>query len=513
MITYAILVLGDQLSTRCGAFADIDPCDAVVCMSERLSEASRPISHKARVAYFIACMRRFASKMAGSGWTVSYRKLADKGEPELWRDLARLASESGATVARCAWPGEHAMVARIEGACAEFGLRMEWVEDGKFIYSRKAFMEWSAGRKSMLQEAFYRHARAKTGILMSLDGSPAGGQWNFDAANRGGYPKGGPGLVPPRPLFEHEQGDLDVLSEVEALCPSHPGSLRHFNWPLDEEQAREAATAFLDDKLAGFGKTQDAMWDGEPFGHHALLSAPLNVGLLDPLWLCSQAEARYKAGLCPIESAEGFIRQVLGWREYIRGMYWLRMPGLKSKNEMGATLDLPAWFWDPSKTRMSCMKAAIGQTMEHGHAHHIQRLMVIGNFCLAAGVDPQQVADWFGGIYVDAVEWVHLPNVMGMALHADGGDLATKPYLAGGAYIAKQSNYCKSCPYDPKSKSGPTACPLSVMYWGAVDRHQERLAGNPRTSMPAAQWRKMEPAAQNALRAVDKSMRDDLDAL
>jgi deoxyribodipyrimidine photolyase-related protein len=513
MPTHAIFVLGDQLSARCGAFDGLAQADSVVCMSERASEGFRPVSHQARIAYFIACMRRFAARVEGQGWRVSYRKLGDEGEPELWRDLARLAKESGASKARCAWPGEHALVDSIEKACAEFGLDLEWVEDGKFIYSRSEFGQWAASRKSMLQEAFYRHARANTGILMDPEGAPVGGKWNFDSANRSGYPKGGPGLVPPRPMFELVQADQDAIAEVGAMFSSNPGSLAQFNWPLDEDQARQAAIAFLDDKLAGFGVHQDAMWDSEPFGNHALLSAPLNVGLLDPLWLCQQVQFRFDSGLCPIESAEGFIRQVLGWREYIRGMYWLRMPALATKNEMGASLDLPAWFWDPTKTKMSCMRSAIGQTMEHGQAHHIQRLMVIGNFCLSAGIEPKQVADWFGGIYVDAVEWVHLPNVMGMALHADGGDLATKPYLAGGSYISKQSNYCKSCSYDPKLKTGPKACPLSVMYWGAVDRHQIRMAANPRSSMPVAQWRGLSDEQRLAIRESDQRMRSDLDAL
>jgi deoxyribodipyrimidine photolyase-related protein len=331
---------------------------------------------------------------------------------------------------------------------------------------------------------------------------PAGGAWNFDADNRQPFPKGGPGLelaAAPPARFAPDALTREVIAEVRARFASHPGSLDHFIWPVTRAQALEALRTFVDTRLASFGPYQDAQWAGEPFGWHSLLSVALNLHLLDPREVIAAAEQAWRDGHVPLASAEGFIRQILGWREFIRGMYWLDMPGLATANHLQATQPLPAWFWS-GDTDMACLRDAIGQTLQHGYAHHIQRLMVTGLYTLLAGIHPQQVADWYLAVYVDAIEWVELPNVAGMALYANGGRFTSKPYAASGAYIQRMSNHCQGCRYKPTERTGPRACPITTLYWAFLDRHETELAGNPRTALMVKHLSRMAPAEREAVR-------------
>jgi len=350
-------------------------------------------------------------------------------------------------------------------------------------------------------ETFYRAERKRHGILM--DGAePAGGAWNFDAENRGAFKADGPGLVPPPLLIEPDRITQAVLELVRTRFAEHPGSLDQFAWPVTRAEALAALDRFIDERLADFGRWQDAMWSSEPWLYHSLVSAALNLKLLDPREVIARVESAWRSGRVPIESAEGYIRQILGWREYVRGVYWLRMPDYADSNALGATEPLPDWYWT-GKTEMACLADAIGQTLEHGYAHHIQRLMVTGLYAQLLGVGPRQVHEWYLAVYVDAVEWVELPNVLGMSQFADGGVMASKPYVASGKYIDRMSNHCGSCRFRPDRRIGDDACPFTTLYWDFLARHEERFAKHPRMALQVRNLARISPAerAQIAERA------------
>ena len=348
-------------------------------------------------------------------------------------------------------------------------------------------------------EWFYRWMRQEHQVLMDTDGQPVGGQWNFDEDNRQPYPKSGPGVIPPPARFEPDALTQEVLTLVRTRFASHPGRLDDFIWPVTRAQALQALDTFIRTRLAGFGPHQDAMWDRTPFGWHSLLSVAMNLHLLHPREVIAAAEAAWREGREPLASVEGFIRQVLGWREFIRGVYWLDMPDLADANHLQAEQPLPDFFWT-GETDMACLRDALQQTLQHGYAHHIQRLMVLGLYGLLAGVKPQAMADWFLAIYVDAVEWVELPNVAGMALYADGGRFTSKPYAASGAYIQRMSNHCKGCRYDPKQRVGERACPYTTLYWAFLDRHEAELAASPRTALMVKNLQRLSAEERQALR-------------
>jgi len=289
-------------------------------------------------------------------------------------------------------------------------------------------------------------------------------------------------VVPPRASFEPDAVTREVIALVESRFAAHPGSLDSFAWPVTRPQALQALQRFIQERLPLFGPFQDAMWPGEPWLYHAHLGAALNLKLLRPREVVDAAVAAYRAGAAPLAGVEGFVRQILGWREYVRGIYWTRMPAYGELNALDAQADLPAWYWT-GHTDMACLRDAIGQTLQHGYAHHIQRLMVTGLFALMYGVQPQQVHAWYLAVYVDAVEWVELPNTLGMSQYADGGLMASKPYVATGKYIQRQSPHCKGCRYDPAQRTGDSACPFTTLYWDFLLKHEAQLAGNPRMAL------------------------------
>jgi deoxyribodipyrimidine photolyase-related protein len=505
------LVLGDQLAHANDALDGLDPRRDGVLMIEAAGEATHVWSHKARIALFLAAMRHFAGELRERGLAVEYVHLDDAPETDFAARLASALSRLAPQRLVVAEPGEWRMLAAIQDTAARAGVPLEIRPDRHFLCSREDFAAWARGKRTLLMEHFYRAMRKRTGVLMD-GGEPAGGAWNFDKANRAGFGARGPGLLPPPTRFEPDAVTRTVLAEVDRRFPDHPGSLASFAWPVTRAQAREALADFVAQRLPSFGRFQDAMWTGTPFAWHSLLSAALNLKLLDPREAIAAAEQAWRDARAPIESVEGFVRQILGWREFIRGVYWLDMPGLAAANHFGHSAPLPKWYWT-GDTGMNCMREAIGQTLAHGYAHHIQRLMVTGNFALLAGIEPRQVADWYLAVYVDAVEWAELPNTAGMALYANSGRFTTKPYAASGAYVKRMSNYCEGCRYRPDVRHGSGACPMTTLYWDFLGRNEREFAGNPRTSLMAGNLGRLEAAERRAIHAEADRMRANLDAL
>ncbi len=354
--------------------------------------------------------------------------------------------------------------------------------------------------------------RRRHRVLLDAGDGPEGGRWNFDTDNRSAFPKSGPGEVAPPALFAPDDATREVMALVARRFPNHPGSLDHFAWPVTRAQALAALDRFVDARIEYFGRWQDAMWTDLPFGWHSLLAISLNLKLLNPREVIAAAERARRERRLPLAAVEGFIRQLLGWREFIRGVYWQFMPQLAEANVFGHSRDLPRWYWN-GETRMACMRTVIGQTMDHGYAHHIQRLMVTGQFVLLAEIAPRQLAEWYLAVYVDAVEWVELPNVAGMALYVDGGRFTSMPYIASGAYINRQSNYCRGCAYRPADRTGARACPVTTLYWNFLLRHERRLATSPRTMLMAGNAARLDAGEREAIRARAAGMLDNLDAL
>ena len=354
--------------------------------------------------------------------------------------------------------------------------------------------------------------RKKHHILIDADSQPIGGQWNFDDQNRKPYSKNGPGLINDPLTFEPDQITRDVLAFVSLQYPEHPGSLDHFFWPVTREQALLNLEHFVNERLPSFGMYQDAMWKETPFGWHSILSTSLNLKLLNPREVISSVLNAYEKHGLDLATVEGFIRQIIGWREFVRGIYYLDMPQMAEANFYQHQRVLPKWNWT-GETQMSCMKDTIGQTLKYGYAHHIQRLMITGNFALLAEVLPQQVSEWYLAIYVDAIEWVELPNVAGMALFANGGRFTSKPYIASGAYVKRMSNYCDRCSYKPEIRYGELACPMTTLYWNFLIKHREAFNQNPRTRLMTANLSKISLEDQVRIRDHAKALLGDLDAL
>jgi deoxyribodipyrimidine photolyase-related protein len=523
------LILGDQLTLDGPALAGLDPERDALVMVEAAGESTHVWSHKARITLFLSAMRHFRDLLRERGFTVHYLALGDSAGAGAGQGASDSASDSlldrldvalarlGCRELRVVEPGEYRLERGLIERCAARGIALEILPDTHFICSSAEFGEWAQryGRQ-LRMEFFYREMRRRHGILLTADGEPEGGAWNFDAENRKAYPTDGPGLVPQPAFFAPDAITRAVIADVEARFPNHPGSLQDFAWPVTRADALVALERFVAARLHGFGDHQDAMWEALPFGWHSLLSASLNLHLIDPREVIAAAERAYREGRAPLPAVEGFIRQILGWREFIRGVYWLEMPGMASANHLGAHRSLPRWYWT-GETRMACARDAIEQTLRYGYAHHIQRLMVTGLFALLAEVEPARVADWFLAVYVDAVEWAELPNVIGMALYADGGRFTSKPYVASGAYIQRMSNHCAGCHYAPTAKDaakvGKPLCPFTTLYWNFLDKHETALAANPRTSLMAKQVQRLTPSARSAIKADALALFERLDAL
>jgi deoxyribodipyrimidine photolyase-related protein len=477
-----IIVLGDQLDLDAAAFDGFDSGLDAVWMAEVAEESTHVWSSKPRTAMFLAAMRHFALALQAAGHPLHYTRLDAPGNSgslgmQLQADIERLRPARLVMTA----PGDWRVLQMIKAVAETSGRPLEIREDRHFFVSVREFAAHAKGRRSLRMEYFYREQRKRHGVLMEGDG-PIGGQWNFDADNRESFGAAGPGVIPPRSVFEADAVTREVITLVNTRFATHPGRLESFAWPVTRAQALQSLQAFITERLPLFGRYQDAMWPGNPWLYHAHLSAALNLKLLNPREVVAAAVAAYQAGHAPLASVEGFVRQILGWREYVRGIYWTQMPDYLERNALDARENLPAWFWTGA-TDMACLRDALAQTLAHGYANHIQRLMVTGLFALMLGVQPKQVHAWYLAVYVDAVEWVELPNTLGMSQYADGGVMGSKPYIATGKYIARMSPHCKGCRYDPAQRSGDSACPFTTLYWDFLLRHQVALAKNPRMAL------------------------------
>lgn len=484
-MTRLILVLGDQLTDTLSALEAADKTSDVVVMAEVSEEATYVQHHPKKIAFIFAAMRKFAARLRKDGWTVRYTQLDDTDNAgSIPGELLRRAEETGASEVIATQPGEWRLIEALE----DMPLKLTMMPDTRFVSTPEEFDAWADGRKALRMEYFYRDMRRKTGLLMEGD-QPEGGKWNYDAENRKPAPDdiafSGPMQFTPDETVE------EVLDLVEARFGNSFGSLRPFWFATDQEQARRALTHFITYALPRFGDFQDAMMNDNRFLYHALISPYLNVGLLDPMEVCKAAEDAYKDGHAPLNAVEGFIRQIIGWREYVRGIYFREGPDYPRRNALNHQRKLPDFYWT-GETDMNCLSKAITQTAEEAYAHHIQRLMVTGNFALLAGINPHEVHEWYLRVYIDAFEWVEAPNVIGMSQFADDGIIASKPYVSSGAYINRMSDYCKSCRYKVADKTGPDACPFNTLYWHFLDRHADKFAGNQRMNQIYANWRRMD---------------------
>ena len=478
-----VLVLGDQLSHVLSSIRMAEKGRDVVVMAEVMDEATYVPHHPKKIALVLSAMRKFASALKDDGWTVAYTKLDDEANTgSITGELVRRASEFDADEIIATIPGEW----RLIDALNDLPLVVRQLPDDRFVTSPKEFADWAEGRKELRMEWFYRQVRRKTGLLME-EGEPVGGKWNYDSENRKPAPQD---TRPPEPLtFEPDAVVTDVLDLVEKRFAENFGELHPFGFATDRKQALAVLDHFISCGLPRFGDYQDAMIAGEPWLWHAIISPYLNIGLLNPVEVCRRAEEAFRAGAAPLNAVEGFIRQIIGWREYVRGIYFLEGPDYTSRNALDHDRPLPALFWG-GETHMRCLGEVVGQTRDHAYAHHIQRLMITGNFALLAGLDPGAVHQWYLSVYADAFEWVEAPNTIGMSQFADGGLVASKPYVSSGNYISKMSDYCSGCHYDVKAKTGERACPFNLLYWHFIERNRERLQNNPRMSVIYRGWDK-----------------------
>ena len=496
---HLVLILGDQLDEASSAFDGFDPQIDAVVMIEAFEESTHVWSHKIRTTLFLSSMRHFAEGLRDRGWRVDYRALDTHADKTLAAGLQAAIEIHQPQAVIGVEPGDQRVKAQLEDAIKSIAARahktgakalkdpqkssnlhIEWREDKHFLCSLPQFRKWAGTSASLRMEFFYRTMRKQYKGLVGgkANDEPVGGQWNFDADNRKSFGKAGPQNVPTAIQYKPDTITKDVI----------------------------------DNRLPQFGPHEDAMWTNLDFGWHSLLSSSLNLKLLNPLEVVLAAEAAYKKHDLDLASVEGFIRQILGWREFMRGVYFIDMPELKTANHYGHTNALPKWYWT-GDTHMNCMKQAIGQTLKNGYSHHIQRLMITGMFGVTAQISPQAMCDWYLAVYVDAVEWVELPNVAGMALFANGGRFTSKPYVASGAYVKRMSNYCSGCKYEPETRVGAAACPLTTLYWNFLDKHEATFGSNPRTALMVKNLQRMTPELRAQVRERAGEMLGDLDSL
>ncbi len=490
-----VLVLGDQLTSDLASLRDL-PDEAVVALCEVVAEGTYVPHHPQKIAMILAAMRHFAQELRERGYRVHYSALDDIDNAQaLIPEAERLATLYGCDEIRTVRPGEWRLWHDIQSR-GKATLPWRLLEDDRFFTTPDDFAAWARDRKSLRLEYFYRERRRGTGLLMEGD-APAGGKWNYDHDNRKPLPADL--TVPEPPRHSRDTTTKTVLALVAEHFGDHFGSLEGFHWPVTRRQALVDLRHFLDHLLPDFGRYQDAISDSEPFLFHSRLAPALNLGLLSPRELCESAEREYLEGRAPLNAVEGFIRQILGWREYVRGLYWTQMPDYKRGNALGASQPLPACYWS-GDTELRCLQRAIEMTRDNAYAHHIQRLMITGNFALLCDVSPEALGDWYLAVYADACEWVELPNVLGMVLHADGGLMGSKPYCASGKYVDRMSDHCRHCRFDPKQVTGEGACPLNSLYWHFLERHAEALSTNPRMKLIYGSLARMTDQKRTAIR-------------
>ena len=503
------LILGDQLNSQHSWFKSVEP-DVHYVMMEVRQETDYVMHHAQKVLGIFAAMRAFAEQLREAGHSIDYVTIDDATNThDIPTNLTELAHKIGATTIEYQAPDEWRLDEQLSTWAKDSEFTVSMVDTEHFLTERSTASEMFKGRKRWLMEQFYRTLRQQHGVLMHGK-DPVGGQWNFDAENRKAWKGQPPPPADPRPSHDHREL-WQTITDAGVNTFGNPQA-DAFRWPVNRTEALVQLEHFVTHVLPNFGDYQDAMHTDEPFLFHSLLSFALNTKMLSPKEVIAAAERTWQEGHAPLPAVEGFIRQILGWREYVRGVYWSQMPGYTAGNALAHDTPLPDWFWD-GQTRMQCLRQSIGQSLEHAYAHHIQRLMVIGNFALLAGIDPQAVHRWYLGVYIDAFEWVEAPNTLGMSQFADGGLLATKPYVSSAAYVGRMGNYCKGCHYKPKERLGEKACPFNALYWDFFDRHASHFEKNPRIGMAYRQLAKMNPTDRQAIREQAIVWRDNLNTL
>ena len=494
---HLVFVCPDQLNADGPALRVADPSEDVIVMGESHEEATRFPFHVQRMALIFSAMRHLAQSLRSKGFRLDYHPVS-RAEPYSLSEILRQAIVAHRPERiRLTRPNRFDLIESFQRIAQESDTPIEFLDDDHFLTTPEAFKDWASGRKSLVMEHFYRKRRKETGWLMEGD-QPAGGEWNFDSDNRQSFGKEGPGLRPESIRFEPDAITRETIQDLRTHLPDLPGSADSFGWPVTPEQAREALKHFIAHHLADFGRWQDAMWRDEPWLFHSLLSPAMNLQLLDPREAIDAAESAWREGKVPINAVEGFIRQILGWREFIRGVYWLEGPDYGTRNALGAKRPLPDFYWT-AETDMTCVRQVVRQVLDHGYAHHIQRLMVTGLYALVSGTHPWEIHSWYMGLFVDAYDWVTLPNTVGMSQFADGGVVATKPYIASGRYVDRMSNYCSNCRFKPEASTGENACPITTLYWSFLIEHEESLATNRRMRFQVANLRRKSPEERSAI--------------
>jgi len=490
------VILGDQLNQGISSLSDVDKEKDIILICEVWDEATSVKHHKKKIAFLFSAMRHFAEELREVGYTVTYVKLDDDNNTGSFvGEIERAKEAHDPDKVVITEPSEYRVLQMFRSLSLDIPIDIR--PDDRFLCTHQEFADWAKGRKQLRMEYFYREIRKKFGILLTGDNDPEGGQWNYDSENRK-PPKEGLS-VPDTYLSKPDAISQEVIDLVAEKFPDHFGDLDPFYFAVTREQALEALEKFIDERLVNFGDYQDAMVQGEPWMYHSHISFYINCGLLLPLECAQAAEQAYHNDRAPLNAVEGFIRQIIGWREYVRGIYWLKMPDYEVENFLNAKRALPDLYWG-GPTKMNCLSQCVKETKENAYAHHIQRLMVLGNFALIAGLNPDEVNEWFLIVYADAYQWVELPNVTGMILFADGGVLASKPYAASASYINKMSDYCKGCSYKVSKKNGPEACPFNYLYWDFMIRNKSQLKKNPRLGMSYRTLERMGPEKEKAVK-------------
>lgn len=497
MATTLRLILGDQLNPRHSWFRETRN-DVVYLLMELRQETDYVLHHAQKIIAIFAAMRDFARQLQDAGHRVNYVKIDDaENRQDIGANLDALIKLYRAAAIEYQQPDEWRLDTQFAQYASRLPIPCHMVDSEHFYTTRNEAARLFAGRRNWLMESFYRTMRSRHKVLVETNGKPCGGRWNFDKDNRKPW-RGSPAPLGDFRLAHDHSGLWETIVAAGVKSFGKPNASQ-FLWPVNRNEALQHLEAFIKFGLPHFGHFQDAMHSSEQRLFHSLLSFALNTKMLNPREVVARAEAAWRGGHAPLAAVEGFIRQILGWREYVRGVYWEHMPGYVEHNVFEHLRPLPEWFWS-GRTGMRCLAHAIGQSLEHAYAHHIQRLMVIGNFALLAGLDPQAVHRWYLGVYVDAFEWVEAPNTLGMSQFADGGLLATKPYVSSAAYIGRMSDYCAGCRYDPKQRTGEGACPFNALYWDFFVRNAKRLSPNARLALVYRQIGSMDAATLDAIR-------------
>ena len=480
-LRHLCILLGDQLDHQSQIFEDFDKTRDRIWMAETLQESREPLSSQQRSVFFLSAMRHFAEHLRQENYPLIYFSLDDNPVADFTQALEKTFADYEFESIRLVLPGDYRVLQLFKNFARQQKIACEILADQHFIAKPGEFSQWQEGKKQLRMEYWYRQLRKRTGILME-GAKPEGGDWNYDKENRKSFNKSGPDIQPGALLFPADDITQSAIKTVRHYFSKNPGDATHTGWPVTRKESLQLLEFFIQHYLPLFGDFQDAMWQGEAYLYHSRLSAALNVKLLSPLEVIKAAEQSYQHNKAPLNAVEGFIRQILGWREYVRGLYWTFMPQWLEMNALNAQQNLPDFYWT-GEVDMNCLRESISQVVNTGYGHHIQRLMVTGLFAQLWQTQPQQIHQWYLAMYLDAVEWVELPNVLGMSQYVDGGIMASKPYIATGRYIQKMSNYCSHCPFDPAEATGENACPFTTLYWNFLEQHRNLLEDHPRLGL------------------------------